>query len=68
MKLRQGLVLVLAVTAGVALIAAKILWAFTAWYEWPALAIAGLSLMALEHVADDDADLGDRPFHDGTDG
>jgi len=39
-----GVALVLAGLGMLALIAAKFLWAFTAWYEWIALGIAFLFL------------------------
>lgn len=48
-KFRRALVLVLAAVALVALVAFKILWAVTLWYEWIALAVGAACLLAI-HV------------------
>jgi len=47
MKLRQALVVALAVTMTASLVAAKILWAVTLWYEWIALAVCGACILAM---------------------
>jgi hypothetical protein len=47
MNWRQGLTNVLAVTMLASLVAAKFLWATTLWYEWIALAVAGVCGLAL---------------------
>lgn len=53
MNLRQGLVLLLAVVIILALVAARILWAFTLWYEWIALAVCGACLLAMSLLSTD---------------
>jgi hypothetical protein len=47
MKLRRAVIVVLAVTMLVSMVAAKILGAITLWYEWIALAVFGACALAL---------------------
>ncbi|XHS78573.1 hypothetical protein ACFJGW_00975 [Burkholderiaceae bacterium UC74_6] len=49
---RQALTVALAVTLIAALVAAKVLWAMTLWYEWIALAVCGVSFLGLKLLLD----------------
>lgn len=53
MTARQLLILALAIVAIASFVAAKFLWAFTAWYEWIALAIGGACMLALKLLLTD---------------
>jgi hypothetical protein len=49
---RQALIVALAVTMIAALVAAKVLWATTLWFEWIALAVCGVSFLGLKLLLD----------------
>ena len=60
MKRRQGSIPVLAVTMLLAMIAAKILWAVTLWYEWIAIAVFCVCALLLKLLAKDVSEEGSR--------